>query len=51
VKEEYDELLKYAIVTPKWEPCTEDHEPVTLPQLRLEEPDQLALTTVDEYTG
>nr|CAB3264991.1 centrosomal protein POC5 [Phallusia mammillata] len=50
LQEEYDELLKYALVTPKWEPSVTVQQNVTLPQLRLQEPDDLALTTVDEYS-
>ncbi|CAK8672976.1 unnamed protein product [Clavelina lepadiformis] len=50
LQEEYNELLKYAIVTPKWNPEAQ-HTNMSLPQLQLTEPDNLPLTTVDEFSG
>ncbi|XP_039252854.2 centrosomal protein POC5-like [Styela clava] len=52
LQEEYQELLKYAIVTPKWDPTfAQTEQPSVLPQLRLNEPDHRPLTTIDEYSA
>lgn len=51
LQEEYDELIKYAIVTPKWDPSMVATESTALPQLRLSGPDQNPLTTIEEYSA